>query len=106
MASTIKHVVHYSYVISNFTTHQIIAWLSLIKCKDYNLIVETIHNILYNYNLPLTIKHKEKLKPFLEIFMSIDSNLKKDSKHIIIQKNPKAIQVAFQVIYDIYGSTI
>lgn len=106
MANTIKHVVHYAYVISNFTAHQTIAWLSLLKCKDFDLILETTYNILYNYDLPLTTEHKKKLKPFEQIFISLNSRLNKDSKHVIIQKNPKAIQVAFQVIYDIYGSTL
>ena len=107
MDHSIKHIIHYSYVISEFSKTQLLAWLSLIKCNDFNLIVEVVHNILYNYELTLTDSHKKQLKPYYDAFLSIVNNsIKKDSKYIIIQKNPRAIKTAFQVVYDIYGSRI
>ena len=104
MSNTPLAVPHYAFVVSEFSDHQLTAWLSLLTPKNLNLIIEITHNILYNNDLKLTPEHKKSLSKFVDIYKSIDcKSVKNHTKYIIVQKNPKAVKLLFDVIKNIYG---
>ena len=106
--SDIPHcIIHYAFVVSEFTKHQLIAWLSLLTVKNLNLIIEITHNILYNFEIRLTVEQKSSLNKFLDLYKSIlSTTVKRDTKYIVIQKNPEAVQLLFKIINNIYGSKL
>lgn len=98
---------HYAFVVNDFNDHQLTAWLSLLTPQNLNLIIEVIHNILYNYNINLSAEQKKGLSKFLPIYKSLETkSVKRETKYIIARKNPKAIKSAFSIINDIYGSKL
>lgn len=94
----------YCIVISNFSEHQLIAWLKLSQNKDLKLISQLAYNILYNKELNISSKQKRALKKHASIYLTlVHKKSSLDTKYATCNKNPSAILLLFKITKDLYG---
>lgn len=84
---------------SVLTDYQIQCILNIINTKQTKIIIESIHNLLYNKTIKLNTSEKSKLKKHSD-FLIIVSNKKTSLNTVktLIARNYQAVKIAFGIL--------
>ena len=91
-------VINFIRTFSVLNDHQIQCILNIIDTKQTKIIIESIHNLLYNKSIQLSKSEKVKLKKYSDFYILI-ANRKSTIKtaKTLIARNYKAIKTAFDI---------
>ena len=92
-------VINFVRTFSVLNDHQIQCILNIIDTKQTKIIIESLHNLLYNKSIQLSKIEKAKLKKYSDFYILI-ANRKSTLKtaKTLIARNYKAIKLAFTIL--------